>query len=153
MGLVVFNYSRGKDGELTNFVEDVDIPQHLHKVRWTLRAINVLKMDTSRLNLAYIEVEFPDLINNENTLFSYSGDKKVPRSESFRFYRQHHQVNPRQDILVSRESVWSAISFYPNWDLGEHIIEGDKLRCIVRGYDDKDAPAAVENYSIILSTE
>jgi len=148
MSLVVFNHDVVLDAAVNDFEETLQVPTRARRAKWKLHAVNVLLYSTNRREMAYVDVSFPQLMNSENFVSVSEGGAPA---RAFRFYTNHFQIsgnNSRREF-----SVCQVVSEYPNWDLGEHFLDNEKLTCIVRPMDGQHRPVPTRGHSIILSFE
>ena len=156
MTIVVYNYNRYRDGLLMDFSQELEIPDYRRVARWTLEGINILLATDGKTNFAYVDISFPELMREENIIFSNGGDAPEKNAKAFRFYKDHHQISSARidsGNLWNENSVFEVISQYPKWDLGEHTLERNVVTCLVKAYDHHHVEMSVKNYSIILSCE
>lgn len=148
MSLVVFNHDDVLDVDVNVFEETLQVPTRARRAKWKLHAVNVLLYSDFRREMAYVDVSFPQLMNSENFVSVSEGGAPT---KAFRFYTNHFQMGAKNAF---REfSVCQVVSEYPNWDLGEHILDNEKLTCIVRAMDGQHRPVVTRGHSIILSFE
>lgn len=148
MSLVVFNHDQELDANVNEFEETLHVPARGRRARWKLHAVNLLYYDDAKREMAYIDVSFPQLMNSENFVSVSSGGAPT---KTFRFYTNNYQMGGNND--VRQFSAMQVVSEYPNWDLGEHILDDDKVTCIVRVMDGQHRPLNSRGHSIILSFE
>lgn len=163
MPLVIFNYNKRSDGLIADngeFRFEQVLPYHTQDKKWTLRAVNALyypKEETPG-DFRFIEMKIPELMNRTSMLFRNVGVGTDEPNDFFRFYTKHYELSQKDNEvpeLFHEYSHFQCVSEYPNWDLGQHHLENDRLTFIIRtGFGNVlDTSKSIESLSIILSFE
>lgn len=162
MPLVIFNYDFSTEGiSILNKLErTLTIPEEARNARWSLRAVNALYIDKYQEDFTHLEIDFPELLNAQNVIYSTKtvGNVEAP-PRTLRFYPSNYQVSEKivagQDSF-RENSCFKCVSEYPNWDLGEHQLYNNKLNIVVSarvGNVSTGTFTRLNSFSVILSYE
>jgi len=165
MPLVIFNYNESLDGSMkTNgFSQSLEIPRYGHDKHWKLVAINAQYMNNAKEDFRILEVDLPELLTAQNVLYSTKalGDVDIP-SNTLRFYVNTYELSESNDDFYSnlteysrKDSVFKAVSLYPNMNLGVHRLENTVLTVNVKALNGNmlAGPTYLSAFSIILEYE